>query len=105
MEQVGSISETNLWVAELDYLTSSDAKSRSAQFAIRTAERAQWLAKAAATNPVDELLDARGKVGTDEARGVLERAIRYVRADQSLERELFAWGLGHMNSLQSPSAR
>lgn len=88
MEQVASTSEATLWVAELDYLANSDVKSRSAQFAIRTAERAQCLARAAATDPVDELLDARGKVRTAEARGILERAIRYIRADQSLEREL-----------------
>ena len=92
MEQDESIPESTLWIAELDYLATNDVKSRSAQFAIRTAERAQCLAKAAATNPVDELLDARDKVSTPEARGVLERAIRYVRADQSLDRELFHVG-------------
>ena len=88
MEQDESIPESTLWIAELDYLATNDVKSRSAQFAIRTAERAQCLAKAAATNPVDELLDARDKVSTPDARGVLERAIRYIRADQSLDREL-----------------
>lgn len=92
MEQAPSIPESTLWIAELDYLTTNDVKSRSAQFAIRTAERAQCLAKAAATNPVDELLDARDKVSTPEARSVLECAIRYIRADQSLDRELFRAG-------------
>lgn len=89
MEQVAPVPEAILWVAELDYLATSDVQLRSAQFAIRTAERAQCLARAADTDPVDELLDARGKVGTAEARGVLECAIRYIRADQSLDRELF----------------
>jgi hypothetical protein len=71
-------------MAELDYIAMCDRQSRAAQFAIRTAERALCLARAAGTDPVDELLDARGKVATDRARTVLERAIAYVRADQEL---------------------
>lgn len=76
-----------LWLAELDYLASSDRQTRTAQFAIRTAERAQCLALAAGTDPVDELLDARAKVQTEAARRVLESAMRYVRADQQLTRD------------------
>jgi hypothetical protein len=85
---VPSVPEFDLWMAELDYLASADAPTRRAQFAIRTAERAQCLARAAGTNPVDELLDARGKVTTAPARRILERAIGYVRADQSLSAAL-----------------
>jgi len=87
MAKIAANPESDLWVAELDYLANTDVRSRSAQFAIRTAERAQCLARAAGTDPVDELLDARAKVCTAAARGVLERAIRYVRADQSLSRD------------------
>ena len=85
---VPAVPEFDLWMAELDYLASCDIKTRKAQFAIRTAERAQCLARAAGTDPVDELLDARGKVTTDRARHILERAIGYVRADQSLSGDL-----------------
>ena len=88
MATVTPTPESDLWVAELDYLTPCNSQIRSAQFVIRTAERAQCLAQTAGTNPVDELLDARGRVMTDEARVVLEQAIRYVRADQSLSREV-----------------
>lgn len=88
MSIVPAVSETELWVAELDYLEACDPVSRCAQFAIRTAVRAQCLAKAAGTDPVDELLDARGRVLTDAARAMIERAVRYVRADQCLDRDL-----------------
>jgi hypothetical protein len=79
-----SVPEAALWMAELAYLSTCDRRSRAAQFAIRTAERAQCLARAAGTDPVDELLDARGRVTTSSAREVLERSIGYVRADQVL---------------------
>jgi len=94
MATVAPIPELDLWVAELDYLAPCDPRSRTAQFAIRTAVRAQCLAEAAGTDPVDELLDARVRVRSADARAVIERAVRYVRADQSLSRDLDrgAWG-------------
>jgi hypothetical protein len=82
------VPESFLWMAELDFIARCDRQSRTAQFAIRTAERALCLARAAGTDPVDELLDARGKVATARARRVLERAIGYVRADQELSADL-----------------
>jgi hypothetical protein len=75
-------------MAELAYITGCDDRSRAAQFAVRTAERAQCLAQAAGTDPVDELLDARARVTSNSAREVLERSIGYVRADQILDASL-----------------
>ena len=95
MATIAPIPELDLWVAELDYLAPCDPRSRSAQFAIRTAVRAQCLAQAAGTDPVDELLDARVKVRSAGARAVIERAVRYVRADQTLGRDLDRGTWGH----------
>jgi len=89
MTVVPVVLETDLWVAELSYLATCSPESRTAQFAIRTAVRAQCLAEAAGTDPVDELLDARSRVQTTSARHVLERAMCYLRADQRLTRDLY----------------
>ncbi|MCW2539939.1 MAG: hypothetical protein JWN95_1664 [Frankiales bacterium] len=73
-----------MWLAELAFLDRQDQLSRSAQFVIRTAVRAQALAELAGTNPIDELLDGRAQVTGAAARAAFEGALTYVRRDQEL---------------------
>jgi hypothetical protein len=75
-----------MWAAELAYLPIDDAPLRQAQFAIRTAIRAQELANAAGTSPVDELLDARAGATTAATRRIYETAITYLTREQELRR-------------------
>jgi hypothetical protein len=84
---VPAVSEDDLWLAELDLVDMADSMVRRIQFAIRTATRAQALAKRAGSDAIDELLDARGRVASDAARNVFERAINYVRTDRLLTRD------------------
>ena len=57
---------------------------RSAQFAIRTAVRAQFLARLAGTDAVDELLDAWTMATGDVPRRIYQTAIMYLRTDHVL---------------------
>jgi hypothetical protein len=84
MANVPAVSENDLWLAELDLVNLEDSARRKIQFAIRTATRAQALAKRAGSDPIDELLDARGQAGSDEAKDVFDRAIDYVHTDRLL---------------------
>ena len=59
MADVPAVSEDDLWLAELDLVDATDQAPRRIQFAIRTATRAQALARQAGSDPIDELLDAR----------------------------------------------
>jgi len=102
MANVPAVSEEDLWLAELDLIDSADEAPRRIQFAIRTATRAQALARRAGSDPIDELLDARARVASAAARSVFERAIDYLHtdgllnADRDLRREggiVFAIGL------------
>jgi len=97
-----AVSEEDLWLAELDLIDATDQAPRRIQFAIRTATRAQALARRAGSDPIDELLDARARVASAAARSVFERAIDYLHtdrllnADRDLRREggvVFAIGL------------
>ena len=76
-----------MWAAELAYLPDDNGPLRHAQFAIRTAVRAQELARMAGTLAVDELLDARAKAVTPAARRVYETAISYLHREQELRRD------------------
>ncbi len=75
-----------MWAAELAYLPDNNGRLRKAQFAIRTAVRAQELALLAGTNPIDELLDARAASVTASARSVYEIAIGYLHRERELAR-------------------
>lgn len=75
-----------MWVAELAYLPVDDAPLRHAQFAIRTAVRAQELARLSGTTAVDELLDARAAATNAATRRVYETAITYLHREQELRR-------------------
>ena len=86
------VSEREMWAAELAYLPENDALLRQVQFVIRTAVRAQELAKIAGTNPVDELLDARAAATTAASRQVYETAMTFLRRGQELQRD--CWGCG-----------
>ena len=79
------MSEDDLWLSELDLVDAIDQAPRRIQFAIRTATRAQALAKRAGSDPIDELLDARARVKTAAARNVFERAIDYLYTDRLLD--------------------
>lgn len=81
---VPDTSELDLWSAELLLLPSGDQRVRAAQFAIRTAVRAQTVAATKGTDPVDELLDARARASGAKARRVYQSAIGYLRADRIL---------------------
>lgn len=83
---VPPVSEGEMWAAELAYLPNDNAPLRHAQFAIRTAVRAQELAAMAGTRAVDELLDARAKAVNPAARRVYETAITYLHREQELRR-------------------
>ena len=84
MARVPAVSENDLWLAELDLVGVGDLTVRRIQFAIRTATRAQALAKQAGSDAIDELLDARGRVSSEAARNVFDRAIDYLRMDRLL---------------------
>jgi hypothetical protein len=84
MAEVPAVSEDDLWLAELDLVDAIDQAPRRIQFAIRTATRAQALAKRAGSDPIDELLDARSRVKSAAARIVFERAIDYLHTDRLL---------------------
>ena len=84
MAGVPAVSENDLWLAELDLVDVEDLTIRRIQFAIRTATRAQALAKQAGSDAIDELLDARGLVSSDAARNVFDRAIDYLHTDRLL---------------------
>ncbi len=84
MANVSAVSEEDLWLAELDLIDPEDQVPRRIQFAIRTATRAQALARRAGSDPIDELLDARARVASAAARSVLERAIDYLHTDRLL---------------------
>jgi hypothetical protein len=84
MADVPAVSEDDLWLAELDLVDATDQGPRRIQFAIRTATRAQALAKRAGSDPIDELLDARARAKSVAARGVFERAIDYLHTDRLL---------------------
>lgn len=73
-----------MWAAELAYLPDNDTPLRQAQFAIRTAVRAQELANLAGTKPIDELLDARAAAVNPAARRVYETAITYLSREEEL---------------------
>ena len=75
-----------MWAAELAYLPDNDTSLRQAQFAIRTAVRAQQLANMAGTDPRDELLDARACATNPASRRVYETAITYLHREQELQR-------------------
>ena len=81
---VPEVSEAEMWAAELAYLPVDDAPLRQAQFAIRTAVRAQELANAAGTSAVDELLDARAVAKNSAAQHIYETAINYLAREQEL---------------------
>jgi len=83
-EPVPDVSESDLWLAELLLLSDNDRSVRSAQFVIRTAVRAQQLAKRAGTMAIDELLDARGLATSTRTRTIYDRAISYLRLEQIL---------------------
>ena len=83
---VPGVSEAEMWAAELAYLPADDAPLRQAQFAIRTAIRAQQLANAAGTSPVDELLDARAVAKNAATRHIYDTAINYLTREQELRR-------------------
>ncbi|HSU36636.1 MAG TPA: hypothetical protein VLJ88_13340 [Propionibacteriaceae bacterium] len=82
MADVPAVSEDDLWLAELDLVDGTDHAPRRIQFAIRTATRAQALARRAGSDPIDELLDARARVKSAAARSVFERAIDYLYTDR-----------------------
>jgi hypothetical protein len=84
-EPVPDVSECDLWLAELLLLSDTDRSVRSAQFVIRTAVRAEQLAKKAGTNAIDELLDAREFAATAKTRAIYDRAINYLRTEQILD--------------------
>lgn len=75
-----------MWAAELAFLPVDDAPLRQAQFAIRTAVRAQELANAAGTSAVDELLDARAVAKNMATRHIYDTAITYLTREQELRR-------------------
>jgi hypothetical protein len=77
-------SEAEMWSAELAFIAGRDSMVRSAQFAIRTAVRAQSLALLAGTDAVDELLDAWMKATGAVPRRIYQTAITYLRTDQVL---------------------
>jgi hypothetical protein len=83
-EPVPGVSESDLWLAELLLLSNTDRSVRSAQFVIRTAVRAEQLAKKAGTTAIDELLDARGFATSARTRTIYDRAICYLRAELML---------------------
>ena len=76
--------ERALWLSELSLIGVNDDLKRKAQFAIRTAVRAQELASFAGTNPIDELLDARDKMKKASGQRAIDRAIHYLHTDQLL---------------------
>ena len=86
--QVPQVSEHDMWLAELLLLSGLDSAVRRAQFVIRTAVRAQELAMKAETDPIDELLDARGFARNSRSRTIYNRAISYLRAEQILSPHL-----------------
>jgi len=73
-----------MWAAELSFIAGNDSSVRAAQFAIRTAVRAQALAALAGTDPVNELLDARTTATTELSRQVYGTAMTYLRTEQLL---------------------
>lgn len=75
-----------MWAAELAYLPDNSALLRHAQFAIRTAVRAQQLAGMAGTDAIDELLDARKAAVNPASRRIYETAITYLHREQELRR-------------------
>lgn len=75
-----------MWAAELAYLPDNDTLLRQAQFAIRTAVRAQELANMAGTRAIDELLDARAAAVNPATRLIYETAITYLNREQELQR-------------------
>lgn len=77
-----------MWAAELAFMPDGDKTLRRAQFAIRTAVRAQALAKLAGTDPVDELLDARACARSVSSRKIYETAIAYLKREQELRHAL-----------------
>jgi hypothetical protein len=83
---VPEVSESDLWLAELLFLSDTDRSVRSAQFVIRTAVRADQLARQAGTTAIDELLDAREFAAGENTRTIYDRAISYLRAEQILSR-------------------
>jgi len=99
MTGVPGVSEQDLWLAELDMISTTDSLVREAAFAIRTAVRAKSLAWMAQTDPLDELLDAREKV-SDAAKPIFDRALNYLRWDREFSRE---FGDGGMGLLQAGS--
>ena len=84
---VPEVDESEMWTAELAYLPAGNAALRRAQFAIRTAVRAQALARLAGTQAIDELLDARALSRIPASRLVYETAIAYLRRERELERD------------------
>ena len=85
MTDVPLVSEDDWWLAELDLVNYHDIAVRRAQFAIRTAARAQSLAKQLGTDAIDELLEARGRVTSLAAKMVFSRAIDYLHTDRLLD--------------------
>jgi hypothetical protein len=77
-------SEADMWSAELAFIAGRDSMVRSAQFAIRTAVRAQSLAVLAGTDAVDELLDAWMTATGESPRRIYQAAIMYLRTDRVL---------------------
>src|SRR3954452_11676058 len=74
--------EAEMWAAELSFIAENDSSVRSAQFAIRTAVRAQALAALAGTDALNELLDARATASSELSRQVYSTAMTYLRAEQ-----------------------
>jgi hypothetical protein len=90
MVDVPLVPEDDLWLAELGLLDHNDLVCRQTQFAIRTATRAQVLARQSGSDPIDELLEARKRVTSPAAKLVFNRAIDYLHTDRLLnaDREL-----------------
>jgi hypothetical protein len=76
--------EADMWSAELAFIAGRDSMVRSAQFAIRTAVRAQSLGLLAGTEAIDELLDAWMIATGESPRRIYQTAITYLRTDQVL---------------------
>jgi hypothetical protein len=87
MAEDPKVTECQLWESELAYIGDQDVMRKAAQFAIRTAIRAQCLADAAGTDALDELLDLRCRVHSQAGRTAVDLAIQYVQTDRVLSRD------------------
>jgi hypothetical protein len=77
-------SEIEMWRAELAFIDTTSSRTRFAQFAIRTAVRAQAAAATTGADPIDELLDAWVNAAGDPIRRIHAAAIGYLRAGDIL---------------------